>query len=51
MSTLKKIVVVLGSLLVLILLINFGLNFWLNKQLPKIIADSNRTPYAITCRV
>lgn len=48
MSTLKKIVVVLGSLLVLILLINFGLNFWLNKQLPKIIADSNRTPYAIT---
>lgn len=48
MKTFKKIVLVIGSLIVLILLVNFGLNFWLNRQLPKIINEKNRTPYIIT---
>ena len=48
MKIFKKIVLVVGSLIVLILLLNFGLNFWLNRQLPKIINDKNKTPYHIT---
>lgn len=44
---LKLIVVAIG-LLLLALLLNWGLNIWINTQLPKIISDKNETPYHIT---
>jgi hypothetical protein len=48
MTTIKKIAIVVLSLLILTLILNFGLIFWLNKQLPMIIAKKNPTAYAIT---
>ena len=48
MNVYKKIAVFIVSLIVLILLFNFGLNFWVNKQLPKIISEKNKTAYNIT---
>jgi hypothetical protein len=48
MTIIKKIVLVLLSLLILILIFNYGLIFWLNKQLPTIIAEKNPKSYAIT---
>lgn len=48
MTTLKKALLIVCSLAILILLFNYGLIFWLNKQLPKIIDEKNPTSYAIT---
>lgn len=48
MSLNKKIIIGILSFLVLLFLINSGLNFWVKKQLPKIIQDNNTTPYQIT---
>ncbi|MCC9072849.1 DUF748 domain-containing protein [Flavobacterium sp. F-65] len=48
MSLNKKITIGIFSFLTLLLLINSGLNFWVKKQLPKIIQDNNTTPYQIT---
>jgi hypothetical protein len=44
----KKIIIVILSLVAALILINFGLNYWLNKQLPKMITDKNSTSYTIT---
>ena len=46
MTNFKKIALVIATLLILIFSINFGLNYWLNKSLPKIISDSNPTSYS-----
>ncbi|WP_188051301.1 hypothetical protein [Flavobacterium sp. GP15] len=48
MTTLKKIVLVIVSLITIIVLLNFGLNFWIDRQLPQIISENNPTPYAFT---
>lgn len=48
MSLNKKIIIGIVSFLALLFLINSGLNFWVKKQLPKIIQDNNKTPYQIT---
>ena len=48
MSLNKKIIIGILSLIALLFLINSGLNFWVKKQLPKIIQDNNKTPYQIT---
>jgi hypothetical protein len=48
MSLTKKITLGIISFLALLLLVNFGLNFWIQKQFPKIIAQNNTTPYHIT---
>lgn len=47
MSVLKKIALIILSLLILLVIINVGLNFWLNKKLPIIISDKNPTSYTI----
>ena len=43
-----KIIIAAASVLILALMINWGLNIWVNTQLPKIISDKNETPYHIT---
>ena len=48
MSLTKKILIGIVSFLALLLVINFGLNFWLTNQLPKVIKDNNKTPYNIS---
>lgn len=44
----KKITIGIISFLAFLLLVNLGLNFWIQKQLPKIILQNNTTPYHIT---
>ncbi|NRT16141.1 hypothetical protein HNP99_002503 [Flavobacterium sp. 28A] len=48
MNNYKKIAIAIIALLSLLVVLNIGLNFWINKQLPKIISDKNETPYAIS---
>jgi hypothetical protein len=48
MSLPKKIIIGIVSLLALLVLANFGLNFWLTNQLPKVIKENNDSPYHIT---
>lgn len=43
-----KIIIVFVGFLLLALLINWGLNIWVNTQLPKIISEKNQTLYSIT---
>ncbi|MDR6966520.1 hypothetical protein J2X31_000513 [Flavobacterium arsenatis] len=43
-----KIIIVASCLLVLALLVNLGLNIWINTKLPEIISEKNETPYHIT---
>lgn len=44
----RKILIVLFSLVLLVVLLNIGLNFWVNHQLPKIINRENDSRYSIT---
>ncbi|WP_395078085.1 hypothetical protein [Flavobacterium sp.] len=48
MNLYKKILFWIVGFLALVLFINFGLNYWVNKHLPKIIFEENQTPYQIT---
>jgi hypothetical protein len=48
MSRTKKIIIGIISFLALLLLVNFGLNFWLTNRLPKVIKENNKTPYHIS---
>ncbi|WP_281231737.1 hypothetical protein [Flavobacterium gelatinilyticum] len=47
MSIYKKIAIGVISLLVLVILANVGLNYWIKKQLPIIIHEKNKTSYNI----
>lgn len=47
MSLTKKITFGIIACLALLLLVNFGLNFWLTHQLPKVIKENNETAYHI----
>lgn len=47
MSIYKKIVIAVISLLTIVILANFGLNYWIKKQLPIIIHEKNKTAYNI----
>lgn len=47
MSIYKKIAIVAISLLVIAILANIGLNYWIKKQLPIIIHEKNKTAYNI----
>ena len=38
----------IGILIVLALILNIGLNYWIRKQLPVIINENNNSPYQIT---
>ncbi|RKS26754.1 hypothetical protein CLV94_1823 [Flavobacterium endophyticum] len=44
----KKVVIGIGCLLILTLVLNIGLNYWIRKQLPVIINENNNSPYQIT---
>jgi hypothetical protein len=44
----KKLLIAIVALILLILLINVGLNFWIARQLPGIINENNDSPYHIT---
>ncbi len=48
MSLSKKITIGIISFLAFLLLVNFGLNFWIQKKLPKIIVENNKSPYNIS---
>ncbi|NDP28676.1 MAG: hypothetical protein GZ087_14830 [Flavobacterium sp.] len=48
MSLTKKIIVGIVCFLTLLLVVNFGLNFWLTNQLPKVIQKNNQSRYNIT---
>ncbi|HSD06846.1 hypothetical protein [Flavobacterium sp.] len=48
MSKPKKIIIGIIAFLAVVLLLNFGLNFWLTYQLPKVIKENNNTLYNIT---
>lgn len=43
-----KIIITVFSLLLLVLLLNWGLNIWVNTKLPELISEKNQTPYHIT---
>lgn len=43
----KKAIIFILSLIVLIFILNIGLNFWIKKQLPIIINEKNDSPYHI----
>lgn len=47
MSIYKKIAIGVISVLLFLILINFGLNYWIKKQLPIIIHEKNKTAYNI----
>lgn len=47
MTLAKKIIIGIAALLAVVLLANFGLNFWLTNQLPKIIKENNESHYNI----
>ena len=47
MSIYKKIAIGVISVLILLVFANFGLNYWIKKQLPIIINDKNNTAYNI----
>jgi len=47
MSIYKKIAIGVISILILVILANFGLNYWIKKQLPIIINEKNTTAYNI----
>ena len=47
MSLTKKIIFGIVASLALLLLVNFGLNFWLTNRLPKVIQENNETAYHI----
>ncbi len=44
----KKIIYILSGLILVVVLLNFGLNFWITNKLPEIINDINDSPYKIT---
>ena len=48
MSKLKKIIIAIAVVLSIIVAFNLAINYFVNKQLPKIIADKNKTDYSIT---
>ncbi|RZK12886.1 MAG: hypothetical protein EOO46_01500 [Flavobacterium sp.] len=43
-----KIIIGVIAILLLALVVNWGLNIWVNTKLPEIISDKNQTPYHIT---
>lgn len=43
-----KVLIGIGSLVLLVIIINVGLNIWINSQLPKIINRENDSAYFIT---
>ncbi|MDR7209820.1 hypothetical protein [Flavobacterium piscis] len=47
MTIYKKIAIGAISMLLLVIILNFGLNYWIKKQLPIIIHEKNKTPYNI----
>ncbi len=48
MHILKKILIGLGILAVLLLLLNKGVNIWVNKKLPELLSEKNKTPYNVS---
>jgi hypothetical protein len=48
MTIYKKIIIGVISLFIFVVIINIGLNYWIKKQLPDIIAHKNKTAYHIT---
>lgn len=47
MPAFKKIAITLGILLLILLLGNWGINVWVNKKVPALISEKNKTPYLI----
>ena len=43
----KKIIIIILGILTLVVLVNLGLNYWIDTKLPKIIAKNNDSPYHI----
>ena len=43
-----KILIAIASIVILVLLLNVGLNFWIARKLPQIINEQNNSPYQIT---
>ncbi|WP_026708335.1 hypothetical protein [Flavobacterium frigidarium] len=48
MTKTKKIIIAIAVVLSIVVLINVAANYFVNKQLPLIIADKNKTNYSIT---
>ncbi|RZJ36416.1 MAG: hypothetical protein EOO51_01390 [Flavobacterium sp.] len=48
MKLMRKFLYVLVALIVVVVLLNVGLNFWIERQLPRIIRQNNESPYNIT---
>lgn len=48
MSLIQKITLWVVTLIGVVILFNLGLTFFVNRQLPRIIAEKNQTPYKIT---
>ncbi|AWI25448.1 hypothetical protein [Flavobacterium pallidum] len=47
MRILKKILIAVAALAVLLLLVNKGVNIWVNRKLPELLSDKNKTAYHI----
>lgn len=46
-KNLKKIGLIVLGLVVFLILISFGINWWINAKLPRLISEENKTPYHI----
>ena len=44
----RKLIIGFIGFLLILAVVNFGLNFWIDKKLPEIISDNNETQYSIT---
>ncbi|OYQ37458.1 hypothetical protein CHU92_08245 [Flavobacterium cyanobacteriorum] len=48
MPILKKIAIGIISLALLVLLLNFGISYWLEKKLPSVLQSDKKFPYNIS---
>jgi len=47
MSVFKKIAITVAVLILILLAGNWGINIWVNKKVPALISEKNKTPYLI----
>ncbi len=48
MAIWRKILITIGILLILVVVANIGVNFWIKEKLPELINEKNNSPYQIT---
>src|SRR5690606_31541334 len=50
MSLLKKILIATGVLILLLIIANYGISYWISQKLPSILQSEEKMPYNISYR-